>query len=244
MLAAIINTISVRSLISTCRPAPRRYFLFSKTTHFHFKLTSTTLHYSNSSKASTTRLDLPTKPHSSSFSFTFKRASLSTTPTKPPHKLHKPTHARTPRPLPNPPSRTRYFVYATLGISAWIVAIAVAWNHERQSTSAIQGSLFNLRYNSEVRHILGENIGFASSWPWISGKVNNLKGRIDARYRVKGDKGTGIVHFHSIRRNAGKEWEVIDFSLTTEDGHIIPIDTSSIQQYLPDIKSVEAAVTT
>ena len=35
--------------------------------------------------------------------------------------------------------------------------------------------------------------------PWISGTMNQLHGKIDIEYSVKGTKSEGVVHFRSLR---------------------------------------------
>ncbi|CAG8455032.1 3095_t:CDS:10 [Ambispora leptoticha] len=170
-----------------------------------------------------------------------RRAFFSTTPTRPPSTTSskssnppvKHKSIRTRNSLPTLVTKTRYIIYGALGVTVWIVAVAVAWNHERQSTSAIQGCMFNVRYSEEARAVLGDTINFASAWPWISGTINHLKGRINVWFRVKGEKGKGTVHFHSIRRGHGQNWQVVDFSLTTDDdGRVISLSAPSMEKYI------------
>ena len=42
-------------------------------------------------------------------------------------------------------------------------------------------------------------IYFAHQIPWISGEINQLHGRIDISFRVKGTKGRGLMRFKSVR---------------------------------------------
>jgi len=131
---------------------------------------------------------------------------------------------RQPRPLPEIVNKTpRYLAYGILGTSIWAVVIALSFNHQRMNSSTVQGSLFNVRYNPNTREVLGDRIDFTSSWPWISGTINHLKGRINIKYDVKGDKGKGVVHFHTIRPTHDSQWKVLEFTVTTEDGRVVPL---------------------
>ncbi|CAG8498841.1 10183_t:CDS:2 [Paraglomus occultum] len=142
-----------------------------------------------------------------------------------------PTSTRTirkPRPLPEIKNNTpKYIAFGLVGVSFWAAFITIAFNHQRQASSIVKNSIFHVRYDQEAKEVLGDNIDFASSWPWISGSVNHLKGKINISYDVKGSKGKGRVHFHSVRRGYDQRWEVLEFSLTSEDGRIVYIKGSS-----------------
>ncbi|KAK9728993.1 cytochrome oxidase assembly protein 1 [Basidiobolus ranarum] len=123
------------------------------------------------------------------------------------------------RELPEPVSKTsRNVTFGVLGLSLWVVGTALAFNHHRLHTSVVDSTLFTLRHDPDVQEILGNNIKFRDNWAWISGDVNHLKGRVNVSFWIKGDKDTGRAHFASRRR--GDDWEVLDFSLTTERGKI------------------------
>ena len=46
---------------------------------------------------------------------------------------------------------------------------------------------------------MGDEIYFAQKIPWISGEMNQLHGRIDISFWVKGTKAQGKMRFRSIR---------------------------------------------
>lgn len=48
--------------------------------------------------------------------------------------------------------------------------------------------------------MLGDEIYFASQMPWIWGEMNQLHGRINISFEVKGTRGKGTMRFKSIRR--------------------------------------------
>ncbi|KAF9342847.1 hypothetical protein BGX26_006724, partial [Mortierella sp. AD094] len=123
--------------------------------------------------------------------------------------------------LPNVKSRTPlYILFGILGVSFWAGSLAIAANHQRQGTSIVRGTLFNVKFDKKAQELLGENIDFTNkSWPWISGTVAHLKGRVDIEYQVRGDKAEGRVHFVAVR--PVKQWITTDFTLTMPDGTCI-----------------------
>jgi cytochrome c oxidase assembly factor 1 len=81
-------------------------------------------------------------------------------------------------------------VASTLGI----------FNYQKQSSSVVSSTLYALRTNQEARQILGDEIYFAHKIPWISGEINQLHGRINISFWVKGTKGRGLMKFRSERK--------------------------------------------
>jgi cytochrome c oxidase assembly factor 1 len=88
---------------------------------------------------------------------------------------------------------------------ALITASSLAiFNYQKSSSSTVNSILYALRTNDTSRQILGDEIYFASKVPWISGELNQLHGKIDISFWVKGNKGKGKVSFVSVRkRRAG-----------------------------------------
>ena len=89
----------------------------------------------------------------------------------------------------------------TLPIFAGImIASALAiFNYQKQSSAVVSSTLYALRTNVEARRILGDEVYFASQMPWISGELNQLHGRIDISFWVKGTKTKGLMRFRSER---------------------------------------------
>jgi cytochrome c oxidase assembly factor 1 len=48
--------------------------------------------------------------------------------------------------------------------------------------------------------VLGDEIYFRDKFPWIHGEMNQLHGRIDIGFGVKGKAGKGYMRFKSIRK--------------------------------------------
>lgn len=89
----------------------------------------------------------------------------------------------------------------TLPIFAVVVGAAMLgiFNYQKSSSSVVSSTLYALRTSPQAREILGDEIYFASKIPWISGTMDQLHGRIDITYWVKGTKGEGKMRFRSIR---------------------------------------------
>ncbi|KAF9144971.1 hypothetical protein BGX30_010793 [Mortierella sp. GBA39] len=134
--------------------------------------------------------------------------------------------------LPNVTSRTPVFILAgILGVAFWAGSIAVAANHQRQGTSIVRGTLFGVKFDAKAQELLGDKIDFVNpSWPWISGTVAHLKGRVDIEFQVRGDKAEGRVHFVAVR--PAKQWITTDFTLTMPDGTCVVVGENTV---LPEI---------
>lgn len=105
---------------------------------------------------------------------------------------------------------------------AIITASSLAiFNYQKSSSSTVNSILYALRTNDTSRQTLGDEIYFASKVPWISGELNQLHGRIDISFWVKGNKGRGKVKFVSMRKKRAGYFETLEWSLQTEDGKVI-----------------------
>lgn len=75
------------------------------------------------------------------------------------------------------------------------------FNYQKSSSSIVNSTLYALRTSNKAREILGDEIYFAHKMPWIYGEMNQLHGRIDINFWVKGTKSIGRMKFRSIRPN-------------------------------------------
>ncbi|KAI9798711.1 MAG: hypothetical protein M1825_005038 [Sarcosagium campestre] len=91
--------------------------------------------------------------------------------------------------------RTLPVFFAILGASALGI-----FNYQKSSSSVVSSTLYALRTNPRAREVLGDEIYFANKMPWIWGELNQLHGKIDIQFRVKGTKGQGMMRFRSERR--------------------------------------------
>jgi cytochrome c oxidase assembly factor 1 len=96
--------------------------------------------------------------------------------------------------------------------------VLVFFNYQKQESSVVTSTLYALRTNPLVREELGDEIYFASKYPWISGEINQVHGRIDISFNVKGTKRQGNVRLRCKRKGRGGLYSTREWSLTMEDG--------------------------
>ncbi|KAJ6012908.1 hypothetical protein N7499_012491 [Penicillium canescens] len=131
---------------------------------------------------------------------------------------------RADRELPNPNSGGRRWLY-TLPI--FVIATGAGmlgiFNYQKSSSSVVNSTLYALRTSPRAREILGDEIYFAQQIPWISGEMNQLHGRINISFWVKGTKAQGKMKFHSIRPDRMSYFRTEEWSLETEDGNVVQL---------------------
>ncbi|KAK5110713.1 hypothetical protein LTR62_005590 [Meristemomyces frigidus] len=120
------------------------------------------------------------------------------------------------------------------GMSRWLKTLPIfaaimvcstlaIFNYQKQSSSVVSSTLYALRTNADARAVLGDEIYFNSKIPIIWGEINQLHGRIDISFWVKGTKGKGLMKFRSVRRTRMGFFETTDWSLKPEDGEVISL---------------------
>jgi cytochrome c oxidase assembly factor 1 len=137
----------------------------------------------------------------------FQQSLPATTPRTRPSYIPAPTETSGPllsrRPDRELPSLKKSHIWLkTLPLFiALVAASALAiFNYQKSSSSTVNSILYALRTNDTSRQMLGDEIYFASKVPWISGELNQLHGKIDITFWVKGNKGKGKVRFVSVRK--------------------------------------------
>ncbi len=105
------------------------------------------------------------------------------------------------RALPNITPSYRIWL-RTAPIFVVIVTISALgiFNYQKQSSSIVAATLYALRTSEIGRRELGDEIYFRDMWPWIWGEMNQLHGRVDIHFGVKGTKGRGEMRFTSVRQ--------------------------------------------
>ena len=108
---------------------------------------------------------------------------------------------RADRELPSVSSHRRWV--RTLPLFAVIVVGSAMgiFNYQKSSSSVVTSTLYALRTSPEARELLGDEIYFAHRIPWISGEMNQLHGRINISFWVKGTKAKGKMRFKSTRES-------------------------------------------
>lgn len=102
---------------------------------------------------------------------------------------------------------------------AIIAASSVAiFNYQKLSSPVVASTLYALRTNQKAREYLGDEIYFKHQIPWISGEMNQLRGRIDISFPVKGTRNTAVMRFTSFRPTPKGVFETTEWSLEKPDG--------------------------
>lgn len=126
---------------------------------------------------------------------------------------------RSDRALPAiPSSRKLWFKTLPIFISIITVSALGIFNYQKSSSSIVNATLYALRTSEIGQRELGEQIYFRDKFPWIWGQMNQLHGKIDISFGVKGSKGRGMMRFKSIRRTRMGYFETQEWSLELEDG--------------------------
>ncbi|KAH6885789.1 cytochrome oxidase complex assembly protein 1-domain-containing protein [Thelonectria olida] len=100
-----------------------------------------------------------------------------------------------------------------------VTACSVAiFNYQKMSSPVVSSTLYALRTSPDARALLGDEIYFKHQIPWIHGEMNQLHGRIDIWFSVRGSKGVGTMRFASNRPSPKGFFETTEWSLTMEDG--------------------------
>ncbi|CAI7662227.1 unnamed protein product [Penicillium bialowiezense] len=128
---------------------------------------------------------------------------------------------RADRELPNPNGNRTWLLTLPIFIIASGAGLLGIFNYQKQSSSIVSSTLYALRTSPQAREILGDEIYFAQQIPWISGEMNQLHGRINISFWVKGTKAQGKMKFHSIRPDRMSYFNTQEWSLETEDGEVI-----------------------
>ena len=121
------------------------------------------------------------------------------------------------RELPDPFTKRnenrKYFAFYSIAV---IIACAVIFNYEKSSSPIVNSTLYFLRRSTIAHEAIGKKIEFASSWPWIRGKLNTVQGIIDIKFKVKGDEQEAWVILHATRESKMHPFEVHKFALEVD----------------------------
>ncbi|KAI0124911.1 cytochrome oxidase assembly [Xylariales sp. AK1849] len=104
-----------------------------------------------------------------------------------------------------------------------VISSVAIFNYQKLSSPIVASTLYSLRTSRKARDYLGDEIYFRHQIPWISGSMNQLRGKIDISFRVKGSKNEGVMRFASFRPGPKAMFETTEWSLETTDGRTIDL---------------------
>ncbi|KAK8025154.1 hypothetical protein PG990_002977 [Apiospora arundinis] len=97
------------------------------------------------------------------------------------------------------------------------------FNYQKSSSPVVASTLYALRTSPKARELLGDEVYFKHQIPWISGTMNQLQGRVDISFKVKGTKTEAIMRFASFRPGAKAMFETTEWSLQFPDGRTVDL---------------------
>ncbi|KAL6947493.1 hypothetical protein ACO0RG_000067 [Hanseniaspora osmophila] len=103
-------------------------------------------------------------------------------------------------------------------IVAISVALAVVFNYEKTKSPVVSNTLYQLRRSDRIRDLMGSSIDMYGLMPWVSGELNQVQGKINIKFYVKGSKNKrGIVRLVADRENKQHEFLIHEWSLESEE---------------------------
>jgi cytochrome c oxidase assembly factor 1 len=107
---------------------------------------------------------------------------------------------RADRALPDMTPSKSWMITAPLFLAAMAASTLAIFNYQKQNSSVVTSTMYSLRTNTVAREILGDEVYFASKIPYIGGEINQLHGKIDVVYWVKGTRQEAKMRFKSHRK--------------------------------------------
>lgn len=107
---------------------------------------------------------------------------------------------RSDRALPSVSADRKWLKTMPIFLLVVTVSTLAIFNYQKSSSSVVNSTLYALRTNAQAREVLGDEVYFASQIPWIWGKMNQLHGKIDIQFWVKGTRQKALMRFKSERK--------------------------------------------
>jgi cytochrome c oxidase assembly factor 1 len=148
---------------------------------------------------------------------------------------------RADRALPDMTPSKSWMITVPLFIGAMAASTLAIFNYQKQNSSVVTSTMYSLRTNALAREILGDEVYFASKIPYIGGEINQLHGKIDVVYWVKGTRQQAKMRFKSHRKTRmgivslrlkerervsrwrDTQFETTEWSLELEDGTVVDL---------------------
>ncbi|KJZ77097.1 hypothetical protein HIM_03418 [Hirsutella minnesotensis 3608] len=99
-----------------------------------------------------------------------------------------------------------------------VVAVSslAIFNYQKTSSPVVASTLYALRTSPRARALLGDDIYFKHAIPWIRGDLNQLRGRVDIRFAVRGSRASGVMRFVSRRPSPKALFETSEWSIAMD----------------------------
>lgn len=97
------------------------------------------------------------------------------------------------------------------------VSLAVIFNYEKTQSPVITNTIYHMRKSPKIRESLGEQIDFDGIIPWVHGELNQVAGRVNIKFYLKGSKGkVGTVKLVADRENKHQEFLIHEWSVEVD----------------------------
>ncbi|KAG9681962.1 DUF1783-domain-containing protein, partial [Aureobasidium melanogenum] len=130
---------------------------------------------------------------------------------------------RADRALPDMTPSKSWMITLPLFLTAMAASTLAIFNYQKQNSSVVTSTMYSLRTNPLAREILGDEVYFASKIPYIGGEINQLHGKIDVVYWVKGTRQQAKMRFKSFRKTRMGIFETTEWSLELMDGTVVDL---------------------
>ncbi|AEY97983.1 FAFR299Wp [Eremothecium gossypii FDAG1] len=122
------------------------------------------------------------------------------------------------RELPDPykdrfKQRATFAVFAT----ATTAALLLIFNYEKVQSPVVTNTMYQMRRLGVVRELLGDNLEFGGLLGWVHGELNQVAGRVNVRFTLKGSKGVpGEVRLVADRENRQQQFLIREWTVTID----------------------------
>ena len=117
-----------------------------------------------------------------------------------------------------PQNGMRWIRTIPIFLAILLTSTLAIFNYQKSSSSVVSSILYALRTSPKARGYLGDEIYFAHKIPWIWGEMNQLQGRIDIQFEVKGKNSQGTMRFKSHRKTRQGMFVTTEWSLEVDNG--------------------------
>lgn len=97
-------------------------------------------------------------------------------------------------------------------------SLAMIFNYEKTQSPVITNTMYHMRRSPKIREVLGDQIDFDGIVPWVHGELNQVAGKVNIRFYLRGSKGAiGTVKLVADRENQRQEFLIHEWSVTVAD---------------------------
>ena len=127
--------------------------------------------------------------------------------------------------------------YFALFCATMAVSLTAMIKYEDANSPIVTSTIFTLRRSKLAREVIGENIRFRSTMPWISGSAGIAQNNVSFSYIATGSKGIDVrVKFSAERVPRSRRFKVLEWSITPEGGEKIDLMGEDFHPHVPGPK--------